>query len=940
MTFSLGQRWASQAESELGLGTIVETQGRRVSVLFPATGETRTYTADNAPLIRVRFDIGDTVSSHQGWQLEVEQVHEQQGCLTYIGHRLDSGQPEQLKEPMLDHRFTLASPQQRLLSGQFDEPRWFELRRQGRAEMATHHSSALLGLTGARVDLIPHQLHIARTVADRHAPRVLLSDEVGLGKTIEAAMIIHRQLLTGRAQRVLIVVPEALLHQWLVEMLRRINVQFAIFDQSRCQALAEEANNPFDTEQCVLCSLDFLTQNPDYAQQAAECHWDLLVVDEAHHLTWQPEAPSAEYQVIEHFTRQTPGVLLLTATPDQLGHASHFARLRLLDPDRFYDYQQFLAEEQGYQALAQAIRPLLANGTLDEQQEQTLIDYAPDLEAEIQSLTQSNQSRRQALIEQLIDRHGTGRLVFRNTRHSVPGFPKRCLHPHPLGSPDEYVGIWQPTTALEQQLLPETYEGIKASWTEFDPRIPWLIEQLKQRKGQKVLTLCANNTTALALAEALRHKAGTHAGVFHQGQSIVERDRIANYFADPEQGTDVLICSEIGSEGRNFQFAQHLVLFDLPLVPDVLEQRIGRLDRIGQQGDIHIHVPYFKDTAQQRLLNWYHQGLNAFEHTCATGTAIFEQFADGLYQLLPSCADEAAFEQLLTQTRIANDQLKLQLEQGRDRLLELNASGLGQVEPLLEALQDLDNSPRLERFMLRLLDAIGVAQEELSDTIYLLRPTEAMNTVVPGLTEDGLRVTYDRATALAREDVQFISWDHPLVHHVTDWLASEPQGNSAIGLMRNPELPNGSYYLQLLYTVDGRAEPGLQLGRFLPPTPVEVVLDANGKLGTPEFTDIKAVPKDTGLQLVKALSDSIELGLQRGMREAEQRKQDLVTQSLTTMERSLDDELQRLVHLQKLNPSIRDSEIQALRRQKTELGNAIESAEVQLEAIRLVVNTH
>lgn len=85
-------------------------------------------------------------------------------------------------------------------------------------------------------------------------------------------------------------------------------------------------------------------------------------------------------------------------------------------------------------------------------------------------------------------------------------------------------------------------------------------------------------------------------------------------------GAQVLLCSEIGSEGRNFQFASNLVMFDLPFNPDLLEQRIGRLDRIGQAHDIQIHVPYLEKTAQSVLVRWYHEGLDAFEHTCPTGT--------------------------------------------------------------------------------------------------------------------------------------------------------------------------------------------------------------------------------------------------------------------------------------------------------------------------------
>ena len=114
--------------------------------------------------------------------------------------------------------------------------------------------------------------------------------------------------------------------------------------------------------------------------------------------------------------------------------------------------------------------------------------------------------------------------------------------------------------------------------------------------------ICAHAQTAIDLENALRVKEGIRAAVFHEGLSIFERDRAAAYFAQEEDSAQVLLCSEIGSEGRNFQFAHHLVLFDLPNNPDLLEQRIGRLDRIGQTQTIRLHVPYFEDTAQQLLL--------------------------------------------------------------------------------------------------------------------------------------------------------------------------------------------------------------------------------------------------------------------------------------------------------------------------------------------------
>ena len=148
-----------------------------------------------------------------------------------------------------------------------------------------------------------------------------------MGKTIEAGLILHHQLLNERANRVLIVVPETLVHQWLVEMVRRFNLFFSLFDEQRCEAIQEgdDTVNPFLSEQLVICSLDLLTQHEHYFEHAKNAEWDLLVVDEAHHLEWSPQHSSHEYNCVDQLARSTKGVLLLTATPEQLGKESHFA---------------------------------------------------------------------------------------------------------------------------------------------------------------------------------------------------------------------------------------------------------------------------------------------------------------------------------------------------------------------------------------------------------------------------------------------------------------------------------------------------------------------------------------------------------------------------------------------------------------------------------------
>ncbi|MDF2179005.1 RNA polymerase-associated protein RapA [Aliiglaciecola sp. CAU 1673] len=940
MSFALGQRWISNTESELGLGTVVDCQSRTVTLLFPATGESRTYTLATAPLTRVTFEVDDKVRSHEGWQMLVERVEELDELLTYHGKRLDNHKEVALRETMLDHHFQLDQPEQRLFSGQFDDPKWFDLRLGCLEHQHQHQSSPLLGMTGARVDLIPHQLHIANEVASRFAPRVLLADEVGLGKTIEAALILHRQILTGRASRVLILVPSSLVHQWLVEMRRRVNLAFAIFDEERLESLLEEGGNPFDTEQLVLCSLDFLTNNDKAYQQALAADWDLLIVDEAHHLKWSSEAPSREYQVVEGLSAITKGVLLLTATPDQLGHESHFARLRLLDPARFHDYQAFLAEEQQYASLANAIGPLLEGQALDNGQIAAISVFAPEEQALLKRINQASEEDKQRLIGHLIDRHGTGRILFRNSRAGIKGFPKRKLQSHELPLPALYAALpKEGDKALIYQLTPERHPSVQENWTNDDPRVDWFIQLLQRLKGEKVLTICASAATALQLAEALRVKSGIRAGVFHEGQSIVERDRVANFFAQNEEGAQVLICSEIGSEGRNFQFAHHLALFDLPLVPDLLEQRIGRLDRIGQKQDVLIHVPYFQDSAQESLLNWYHQGLNAFEQTCPTGTVVFDEVKDALLACLLQ-SPEADFPALLAQTQSLHQALKSKLEAGRDKLLELNSSGRNKVGPLVEAIADMDQSPRLERFMTQLFDGLGILQEENDESSYFLRPGESMVNQLPGLDEEGLTITYERATALAREDVHFFSADHPMIQHALDMLLTDVLGKSSIALSQNKALANGSYFIECLFVLSARAEKSLQLQRFLPPTPIRICLDAQGKVQDIAFGALQSVNAKMGQQLIQALGKPIEAALGKATGAANKQAAVLRHEAMTKMQQQCGEELDRLLTLKKLNPSIRDEEIQHQARQLETLGQLINQSAVTLEALRLVVNSH
>ena len=464
-----------------------------------------------------------------------------------------------MREVLLDSKLTFSKPQDRLFAGQIDRMDRFALRFRARKYQSEQYRLPFAGLRGMRASLIPHQLHIAHEVGQRHAPRVLLADEVGLGKTIEAGMIIHQQLLAGRAERVLIVVPETLQHQWLVEMMRRFNLYFSLFDDSRYAEAKLDSSNPFETEQLVICSLDFVRRNKQRTEELADAQWDLLVVDEAHH-GWSEEAPSREYQVIEQLAEHIPGVLLLTATPEQLGQQSHFARLRLLDPSRFHDYGDFVAEQQKYRPVADAVTLLLSGERGRRQAEPA---GRADRRAGHRTAAQSGQQRRRQRRAGAPRAGGHADGSPRHQPRAVPQHPQRREGlPTPQPAPDQ-AAVADPVSDCDQSLRHHGRQEVRrsararhavsgADLREFEGENA-TVELRPARRvaaglpaGQpqrKVLVICAKADTALQLEQMLREREAIRAAVFHEGLSIIERDRAAAYFASEEEGAQVLLCS-------------------------------------------------------------------------------------------------------------------------------------------------------------------------------------------------------------------------------------------------------------------------------------------------------------------------------------------------------------------------------------------------------------
>ncbi len=1076
----VGQRCLSEREPELGLGLVAELDPTRITIEFPATREKRIYARGTPVLKRVQFAVGETVAPRAGDKFTVASVEETAGLLTYVG---SAGQ--RVREDVISDLTSVSSPAERLMAGQADPSAVFDLRL--RALQARHRfrQSDVRGFLGGRIDLIPHQFYILNEVSSRQQPRVLLADEVGLGKTIEACLILQRLLATGRAKRALILVPESLTHQWFVELLRRFNLWFTIFDEPRCLAVeaSEPGKNPFLSSQLGLASIAYLA-GPDSATrrtQVIEAGWDLVIVDEAHHLGWTPEAASPDYQFVEQLARKTPGLLLLTATPTQLGLAGHFARLRLLDPHRYNDYETFLDETADFGKIAGIAEKIVDSKVLSAKDQAALrqiFDRDPaTLATHLAALDVGKPGAREALLRTLLDQHGTGRVVFRNTRAAMAGFPTRqycpvalpdatpallarvarelqaeeaatdanahnasriqgaaapidhapisidfsaeaeaaLASPSPEDSDDDsevatsvsewseaspdptdesddalnaalnddeppakptrkpksakkpkaksaapLVSITAPLTTIPgaksksaapsdpstlNPQLSASPSGLRYTYKD-DPRLDWLVAFLKKTAPAKVLLICRSARKVLALEAAIKERHNLNLGLFHEGLPLIQRDRQAAWFAEKD-GAQLLLCSEIGSEGRNFQFAHHLVLFDLPLNPSLVEQRIGRLDRIGQTETIKIHVPCLAGGADAAVAEWYHRGLNAFEAPLHGGNDYAETFRDRLLALATACGEgrpkptvRAQLDALIAETETFRAALQLKLKQGRDRLLELNSFNPAIARSVIDRVRAADADPLLPKILTDLLDHFGVRVSEHEAGDLHLDAAHAYVEGFPSIPRDGMLATYSRTRAIAREDIRFLSADHPLVTDALDLLVDSPAGTTSFCVL---EADKPNLLLEAVFVLETVADARWHVDQFLAPTPIRVLVDIHGHDLTEDALYSRLAADVEDAPLTRFLErPGFNATLLKNLIEGASTRATALTLTLkkTARERAatvLTADLQRLVDLSKLNDNIRPEEIDLAKNQVLQVRTAIEQSRLRLDSLRLIL---
>jgi ATP-dependent helicase HepA len=470
-----------------------------------------------------------------------------------------------------------------------------------------------------------------------------------------------------------------------------------------------------------------------------------------------------------------------------------------------------------------------------------------------------------------------------------------------------------------------------------DKRIEWLTKLLQKNATEKVLLICHSKAKVIAIEVALRSRVNLKIGIFHEDLTLIQRDRNAAWFAE-EGGARLLICSEIGSEGRNFQFCRHLVFFDLPLNPELVEQRIGRLDRIGQKDNIQIYLPFSKSSNREILTKWLHQGLNAFEQSILGGQTLLDEFEGRLHHCFRGTPSN--LPQLIEDTTESRKKLSVKLQEGTDQLLEINSHSSAISNELIREIHNSEDSTELEEFALRLFDFMGLGIDDIGPRTYRITNAGRLPVSLPGTRDGVVALTFDRARAVSRDDLMHVSLDHPIISACVEQLLGLDVGTAVFAHWKSDSTP--TLLMESVFVLECLAPAEWNADRFLPPTPIRVVINHRGK---PEigkdgrFITMPTTLRNGPAHLIPDFSEIrklIQPMTQASESLASKQATELIQFAIGVMHEKLSSEIQRLESLAKVNATIRPEELSLLNKEQSNLEKSLDQARFRLDSIRLV----
>ena len=634
---------------------------------------------------------------------------------------------------------------ERLAAGELDDVEDFVTRMNILHLLGIREAGGLGSFLGGRVRLFPHQLHVAERATATDPVRWLLADEVGLGKTIEASLILNKLVHAGKVARCLVVAPETLTVQWLGELWRKYHQVFTLLDSERLGDVAHDFGddfNPFELHRRSVISLEMLMARPHVTEQAVQAGIDLLVVDEAQRLRRPPGHPGdAAWRAVAPIAGLGRHVLLLSATPLEDDAHGFFRLLQLLRPNEFPEDTSFearLAQGTPLPACTSSTRRADIGG------------LPPRVGIPIE-LSDPRGATLRAAVEKAVRSTAAPHAVA--VREKIERLRRALASGAALGA----------VLGADDAEVRTQADAMDAK----DARVQWLVSQapLWRKAREKTLVFVAHRETLEMLRTALSQRAQLATGVFHEELSSARRDTEVARFRESD-GPSLLVSTECGGEGRNFEFCRRLILFDLPWKPSVVEQRIGRLDRIGRR--IPVEVVYFRppggigrDVVRLfEALGLFREPLAGLEPQLAHVEGALEEIA-----LDPDASlSDARFEALVAEAQAARTRIREAAyhELHRDPYRADMADGiLARVPKELDALN--------EEVVVTASIGLGftIAHPPGHRVFSIELGSGSRVDSLPGVPAGASYVgTFDREEAVENEFIDFFASGHPLVEGI------------------------------------------------------------------------------------------------------------------------------------------------------------------------------
>ncbi len=996
MAFVPGMKVRYALQPEWGVGHLVRTlEGDAVAeVLFPGRAQATLVSTRGNTLLPHPFAPGDRVRTAKGRPATITgEEPGGRGLRRYV-LRYEDGSEDELPESEVQAPPPDTDLLTGLREGRVADARAFLLRRQALTLDEERRNDALGALLASRVMVKPHQVGVVQRVLSARRPRFVLADEVGLGKTIEAGMIFSALRLSGLAARVLVVAPSHLTVQWLAELFHKFQQLFTLVDGERlARSRREEPDtSPWERFPRVVTSLELLSRSPDEVREIAAAGWDLIIVDEAHHLRGEKA-----FAAVEALAAHTWGLLLLTATPMQLDPDEYRALLTLLDPVTAPDPGAFRARIERQEALSRTVRALLEGDDAEAAAAvRALRARFPD-DPELGTLTD-----RQALLGHLAETYSLSEALVRNRRARVGGFSARRLHRHVIEPPeaellsrDAVMGAVRSGSIRGAALAgllrrldssPAAFAQAASGVLPSPPTLPErdakyqalraLLDDIWEGKPEAKVLLFTEAQATLDSLRALLSADGIEALTYHGDLPLVDRDRQVARFRDPD-GPKLLLSTEVGGEGRNFQFAHHLVNYDLPWSPATMEQRIGRLDRIGQTQPVDIHVFDVRGTLASDVLSLLADAVGVFGETVGGLDSVLEEVEPRILELAQATPAERteyrtalaarvaearsairrAYDPLLDERSFDREAVQALVDRAGARIgLELDEDG--SLEDGLWAIaRDLDE--RLEETVTELARRVGIGvdtDEQVDAFQCAFHFGHALKVeALPGLQlgeERTVLGTFWRDTAVEQEEIDFFATGHPIVEALFGFLRDGPYGRNGCRAIQHRGAPARG--LEVLFhvvppepedTSPGARVPSRQLSRVVDRSLISVVVTArpDGTPGLdPKLRDLLAREEGRSLQGDQIRAAFPDLGafvapaVAEAMRAASTELQSLQVQA----QKKLDDErdrvltrLERALRHQGLSSAAVQAQLDEERAHHRRLAQALDGLQLQLDSV-------